>query len=208
MSGPCFASPCGAGTRWCRTAGFSMADVIVGLGIAATLSAMSLAQVAPLRDRARAAAAGRFLASVFQAARVSAVQRGQAVGIRFDDGPAGPGWTVYADGNGNGIRAADITSGLDLSLSARTSMPGTVPGVELGATAGVPQVDSPVAVGNDPVRFGASDILSFSPDGTSTSGTVYLVGRGGHDWAIRVLGATARIRLLRFDSARWEWVMP
>jgi hypothetical protein len=185
-----------------------MADVLVGLGIAATLSAMSLAELGPLRDRVRAAAAGRFLASVFHAARLAAVQRGQAVGVRFDEGPEGYGWTVYADGNGNGVRTADIASGADIRLCARTSMPDTVPGVNLGATAGVPQVDSSAAVGDDPVRLGASDILSFSPDGTATSGTVYLVGRGGHDWAIRVLGATARIRLSRFDPVRREWIMP
>jgi Tfp pilus assembly protein FimT len=169
---------------------------------------MSLAQLTPLRDRARAAAAGRCLASVFQGARLAAVQRGQMVGIRFDEGPDGLGWTVYADGNGNGIRTADISSGADLRLAARTSMPAIVPGVDLGATAGVPQVDSSALVGDDPVRLGASDILSFSPDGTSSSGTVYLVGRGGHDWAVRVLGATARIRLSRFDTVRREWIVP
>lgn len=191
-----------------RPAGFSMVELLVALCLASVLAAMSMAPLTASRDALRAEAAGRCLAAIFQAARMKAAQRGQQVGIRFDCDNAGYGWTVYADGNGNGVRSADIAGGIDVPLGGRTSMPATIPGVDFGAVAGVPQWDSAIAVGDDPIRLGSSDLLSFSPDGTSSSGTVYLMGRGGHMWAVRVLGATARIRLGHFDRARQAWVLP
>ena len=51
----------------------------------------------------------------------------------------------------------------------------------------------------DPIRVGRSRMLSFSPTGTSSSGTVYVRGRGAHQLAVRVLGGTGRIRLYDFD---------
>ncbi|MEW5981912.1 MAG: GspH/FimT family protein [Acidobacteriota bacterium] len=199
----------GAGTgRWPRPAGISLTELVVAAGIVCTLAALSMAPLLASREPLRAAAAGRYLASVFQAARLNAVQRGRSVGIRFDRDRDGYGWMVYADGNDNGIRIADITSGIDAPLEARRSLPSLVAGVDLGSLPGVPQVDSSIAVGDDPIRFGSSDLLSFSPDGTSSSGTVYVVGRGGHAWAVRVLGATARIRLSRYDSLLRTWVAP
>ena len=47
----------------------------------------------------------------------------------------------------------------------------------------------------DPIRFGRSDILSFSPLGTATPGTFYLVGDGAQA-AVRVTGGSARVRLM------------
>ena len=49
-------------------------------------------------------------------------------------------------------------------------------------------------------------ILSFSPNGTATSGSVYVVGRDQTQWAVRVLGVTARARVLRYERATGAWV--
>ena len=48
--------------------------------------------------------------------------------------------------------------------------------------------------------------LSFSPDGTATTGSLYLRSRDGTRFAIRVLGVTARVRIERFVPARNDWV--
>ena len=60
-----------------------------------------------------------------------------------------------------------------------------------------------VMVPGDALRIGGSELLSFSPTGTATSGTLYLAGRTGLQYAVRVLGATGRIRTvdLRITSA-------
>ncbi len=49
-------------------------------------------------------------------------------------------------------------------------------------------------------------LLSFSPVGTSTSGSIFIVGRDRAQFRVRVLGATARTRLQRYLPERDEWV--
>jgi hypothetical protein len=74
------------------------------------------------------------------------------------------------------------------------------PGVAIGV--------SPTTPTDDPIRLGGSDILSFTPSGTSSSGTIYIAGRDGTQWAVRVLGATARTRVLRYVPEGDTWVAP
>jgi hypothetical protein len=45
----------------------------------------------------------------------------------------------------------------------------------------------------------------MSPDGTATSGTLYLQGKRAQ-YAVRVLGATGRTRVLAFDRERQTWI--
>jgi glutamate synthase domain-containing protein 3 len=61
------------------------------------------------------------------------------------------------------------------------------------------------AAGSDPVKLGASNLLSFTPLGTSTSGSVFVRGRDGSQFAVRVLGATGRARVLRYVPHSGEW---
>jgi hypothetical protein len=55
---------------------------------------------------------------------------------------------------------------------------------------------SPVlAPGDDPLRIGNTSMLTFSPLGSATSGTLYVAGLiRGPQMAIRVFGATGRVR--------------
>jgi hypothetical protein len=55
------------------------------------------------------------------------------------------------------------------------------------------------------VQLGAGDILSFTAAGTATSGTVFVRGRDGSQLAVRVLGATGRTRVLRYDTHLAAW---
>ena len=72
------------------------------------------------------------------------------------------------------------------------------PRVEIGLA---PQAPAPEAV-----QLGGTTILSFTPSGTATSGSVYVRGKDGTQWAVRVLGVTGRVRVLRFEPATGEWV--
>jgi hypothetical protein len=56
----------------------------------------------------------------------------------------------------------------------------------------------------DPVRFGASDMASFSPEGTGSAGTLYLRSRGGQQFAVRV-STTGRTRILKYDPGGHAW---
>ena len=49
-------------------------------------------------------------------------------------------------------------------------------------------------------------LMSFTPLGTASSGTLYLRGRDGSQYAVRVLGATGRTRVLRYEPVTRTWV--
>jgi hypothetical protein len=48
-------------------------------------------------------------------------------------------------------------------------------------------------------------LLRSTPDGTATSGSLYLHGRE-RQYAVRILGATGRTRVLRFDRGLGRWM--
>jgi hypothetical protein len=68
-----------------------------------------------------------------------------------------------------------------------------------------PDGDGVIVAGSDPVRIGNTDLLSFSPLGSSTSGTLYVAAGSGTQMCVRVLGATGRIRVMWFDAATRSW---
>jgi hypothetical protein len=113
-----------------------------------------------------------------------------------------------ADGNGNGIRRADLASGIDPLLGDPIRIDEAFPGVRFAIAQPLPGIDGSenLAAGSDPIRLGTSDIVSCTPTGTATPGTVYLSGADGAPWAVRVLGATARTRILTLDGSRRTWV--
>src|SRR5689334_24679855 len=49
------------------------------------------------------------------------------------------------------------------------------------------------------LRIGNTSLLVFSPLGSSTSGTLYVAAHRGPQMAIRVFGATGRVRVLMLD---------
>ncbi len=57
----------------------------------------------------------------------------------------------------------------------------------------------------DPVRLGSANTLTFSPLGTATSGTIFFRSRTGRQYAVRVLGATGRTRVLEFRHETKSW---
>ena len=70
------------------------------------------------------------------------------------------------------------------------------------------RLSAAAGLGDDPVRFGTSSILTFTSLGTATAGSVYVLGRDGSQYVIRVLGATARTLVLRYVPAKRAWMEP
>lgn len=187
-------------------AGTSLLEVVFAVGLFATITAMAVPQFLSTVDELRAAGAARYVSGRLREARMEAVLRSVDVGFQFVNTPAGYGFAVYADGNGNGVRTRDIQEGLDVELRTFVRLNELFRDVDFAVLPGLPPVDPDSAPpGSDPIKLGASNILTFTPQGTSTSGTLYLRGRGSTQYAVRTLGQTGRTRVLRFAPRASTW---
>jgi Tfp pilus assembly protein FimT len=186
--------------------GFSIVELLFTIGIAGTLTAIAVPQGLRALDEFRTRGAAHYLAQRLADARIDAVKRSAYVGLRFE--PAMPDYriTTVIDGNGNGIRTTDLQKGLDRVLSQPELLDWHFQGVAFGILAGVPDADGQPANGTDGVRVGVSKIVSMNPDGTSSSGTLYVHGRDRTQYAVRIVGATGRVRTLKYDFNRGLWI--
>jgi len=192
-----------------QAAGHSIVELAVALGLAATATATAVPRMLARMDEARVAGAARYLAARFYDTRIEAVSRSTEVAMRFTSTSAGYVFAVYADENGNGVLTRDIDRNIDVQIHSPEQLSSQFSGVDIGTLPGLPAIDagSP-APGDDPVRFGTSRLVSFSALGTSSSGTLYIKSRSDVQYAVRLVGATARVRIYRFDvrSGRWQIV--
>ncbi len=193
------AAGCG---RNCRpqprgSAGYTLIELLFALGLIAVLSAIAIPQVLGTIESSRAIAAARYLSSRIMLARMLAVQRTASVAIRFDADARGFRFATYQDGNGNGVRALDIAGNVDREIEQPVRLFELFPGVDFALV-----LDGQ---GADPIQLSGTSLLTFTPAGTATSGSVYLRGRDGSQYVIRILGATGRTRLLRFDQQQRGW---
>jgi hypothetical protein len=176
------------------------------MAIAGTLTAIAVPALLQGLDDSRASGAARDLAARLGEARTDAVRRSTFVGLRF--APAAPDYLVtkVMDGNDNGLRTAELQSGVDLTLSTPQPIGWQYPGVMFGILPGVPDVDGAAPSSRDGVRVGTSRILSMNPNGSSSSGTLYVHGRTRSQYAVRVLGTTGRVRVLKYDWTGRRWM--
>lgn len=190
-----------------RDAGFTLVEAGVVLLLLGVSAALALPSMRSGLDGMRGAAAARHLAALVQSVRVRAVTQSVHVGLRFEREGDAFRYAVFADGNGNGLRARDVRRGVDMRLTDFERIGDRFSGVAIGIAASVPGIANgeTLTAGSDPIRFGASDGVTFSSLGTSTSGTLYLHHRSGRQFAVRVLGATGRTRILEYreDTASW-----
>jgi prepilin-type N-terminal cleavage/methylation domain-containing protein len=189
--------------------GLSLIELLLVLALASALLGLAMPGVLTGLDEARVAAAARHLSATFGWARLEAVKRSAALGIRFEgDNEGRYRYAMYVDGNGNGIRTADIETNIDAQIQAPERLSDRFPGVDFGIARRIRGIDSSewLEPGSDPIRFGTADILTFTPRGTATPGTVYLHSAGGRQYAVRVLGTTGRTRVLELNPGDGSWM--
>jgi Tfp pilus assembly protein FimT len=189
----------------CRTEGFTLIELLLSVAFTTVLAGIALPIGADAIDDLRTASAARFLATRITANRMDAISRSRAIGVRFQPSTPDYQFMAFADGNGNGVRTAEITSGIDTPLGTSRRLADDFPRVRFGLAIGQPDVDGVRNTSSDGVRIGTPRILTVSPDGTATSGTLYVQGRRAQ-YAVRVLGATGRTRVLKYDSGSRAWI--
>ena len=159
-----------------------MVVALVGLIAAATVPPLTTAL-----ERSRTLAAARFLQSRMMLARSEAVSRGAVVALRLTGTPRDATLATVVDGNRNGVLQADILTGIDAPAATSAVLASLFRDIRF----------SPVSA--------AGTVLSFSPIGTSSSGTITVEGRNGARFGVRLLGTTGRARVLRYDWTDGAW---
>ncbi len=178
---------------------FSMVELMVVLVVFMTLAAAALPRIAATVHEHRLRGAAIHLRGLLRQTRARAVTEARYVAVVFEEVDDDPVFLIYGDGNVNGIRRQDIRSGSDERLREPYRLSDAFPGVRYGSLpAGA---DAPFFPG---LRIGRSKIVSFSPLGSSTTGTLFLSNQYGLVYAVVVFGSTGRVRIARYRGGRWE----
>jgi hypothetical protein len=187
--------------------GTSIVELLLAMGLILILVAIALPVIGRWQEESRVRGAAFHLAARCGWLRIATVHRHANVALRFT--PIGERWVVqpFMDGDWDGVRSADIASGRDPAIGERLPVDALFPGATFGFAPGCPLVDgSPVPADANPVRIGSARMLVFSPDGTSSGGTLYLRGAPrASGYAVVVLGATGRTRLMRCAAGSGVW---
>ena len=192
--------------------GLTLLELLVVTTVTMLVSVATFPAVAQLLGSTRTAAAARLLVVQLQGLRAKSISRACSHGLLFERDEQGWFWFEVGDGNGNGLRTEDLRAGRDAFLSGPHRLGDLLPHVDLGFPAGLPIRRIPPRSGwirdlDRPVRMGNSGILSFSPLGTSSSGTLYVSDGGKRLMAIVLYGRTGRIRVWRHDAEVGRWVL-
>jgi type II secretory pathway pseudopilin PulG len=185
----------------------TLGELAVVLGVLGTVTASAIPRLLTGLDDARAAGAARYMSSRLAQARMEAVARSREVAIRFTRFNGVYSFTVYEDGNDNGVLTRDVQRGIDRAIVGSETLPDNFRNVDFGVQPGLPAIEpggAPPA--GDPITLGAGNSVSFSRLGSATPGTIYLAGVSGAQYALRIVGVTGKIRLYRFNRSTWKWV--
>ena len=184
-------------------AGLSLIDVLFAMSLALAAAGAAVPAMLEVNRAVKLRAAAAFISGYLQQARLEAVSRGRPVGVRFRAEDDDWRLAAFVDGNGNGIRNADIDAGVDREVDREAAFSARCPSVRIARLDGVPDVNG--VPGGEAVRFGVSRIAVFDADGSASSGSLYLTD-GRTQLAVTVTPATGRIRIRRWDPrlAVWE----
>lgn len=191
-----------------RELGYALMEMITAAAIIGLFAVAAAPAFASLQRRAALRAASSELRAIFRLARSRAIARNANCGIRFFK--VGGEWQfgMYDDGDRDGVRKEDIAKGIDRLIGRpRVVLPESrsvaigLPSQSIKDPAG-----APLSPSSSPVKFNASAICSFSPLGESTPGTIYMRDREGEVYAVRVYGASAKVRVLRYVRDTQKWV--
>ena len=186
--------------------GYSLLEVLMAITLMVIVGGIAIPLAHSSVDRSRAVGAARYVAGRMASARFEAVRRSAHVAIRFVAEPDGYWFQTYVDGNRNGVLTTDIARGLDRPITASERLDYHFSGIAFGILPDVTGIDLGPFNATDPIQIGSSSLLSFSPTGSSTSGTLFVRSVRGNQFAVRILGATGRTRIFEFNFGSRTWL--
>jgi type II secretory pathway pseudopilin PulG len=186
--------------------GYCLIELMAAVAVAGALSAAATPALLATIDDSRARGAALFMSTRLYRTRTEAVSRASNVAIRFVPSGSAYGYAVYQDGNGNGVLSRDIQRGVDPEIHPLERLADQFSGVDFGALPGLPPADPDSSPpGADPIKLGSGDMVSFSPIGTSSTGTLYIRGKHNTQYAVIVFGETGKTRTLKYNQQNGEW---
>jgi prepilin-type N-terminal cleavage/methylation domain-containing protein len=184
--------------------GHTLVEMIAVLAILVICGTLSVPHIRAYSAEAHLLGAGQVFRGEFRKARAMAAMRGVNTAIRFESEADGWHLATYMDGNRNGVLSADIRSGIDTMVGERRQLTTGAGDVRVGINPGTPKMppDSGLLNPADPIQYGNSNMVSFTPTGGATPGTFYLAGRFAQA-GVRVNPASARVRLMVCRGGKW-----
>lgn len=190
--------------------GFSLLELLVVLVLAGLFLVVASANLSGAARQRDFEAFETEVVGMLETCRWRAMNERRYAGVWFEKGTNGYEASLFVDGNDNGIRAADIQAGVERRVFGPTRLHRALGDIAPGILADpVPQIPpkSGVLTDPDPVRFGKSDLVSFSPNGDSSSGTLYLACYSqSRMYAIVLYGPTARMTVWKLRNFEWQMV--
>jgi hypothetical protein len=184
--------------------GHTLVEAVAVLSIVLMAAVLGAPSLRAYSLEAHILGAGRAFKGEFTRARSIAAKKSRNTAIRFETKDGVPVYSVYVDGGCEGVTTKEIDSGKDVRIAGPFRLDSGAAGVRVGINAGVPAIppDRGTLDPRDPIQFGRSNMVSFSPLGTATPGTFYLAGEGIQA-AVRVSPGSARVRLMLWHGGQW-----
>src|SRR6266849_3366648 len=191
-----------------RQRGVSLLEIVVVLALVGVFVTISSFAMQSMRRRSGLRTAAGGVRTLLMKTSSSSVTRSTHRGVRFFN--IGDQWfySIYEDGNGNGIYSEEIKRGIDKLVEGPRPLfePGSA---QVGfPPSGIvdPDTNRPVPPGTRPVQFGQSNLCSFSYYGACTPGTIYLTDGVSAGAMVRCSGAGGRIRIRFYglNGKRWS----
>jgi len=194
-----------------RAGGFTVVEGIVIVAILGLTASLTFPDLFRLTRSLRVDLASRELHGVLRLARSRAIREGAKVGVKFrTSGEGRYSFTLYRDGDGDGVLTRDIDAGVDPPLAPPRALIHLGQRIRLGFPAGPAPRDPGDPTRrltrlDDPIRFNRSDIASFNHLGASTPGSLYITDGMHFLSVVRVFGRTGKVKILRYDVASETW---
>jgi len=144
--------------------GHTLLEMVFVLALILLSASWLLPGLRAYSQEAHLMAAAQKFTGQFREAYSMAVKQNVYTAIRFETGPSGPVYSLYRDGNGNGVLSVDINAGRDVRVAGPFELSGGAADVRVGINANVPAIppDSGMLDPADPIKFGSSNMVSFS----------------------------------------------
>ncbi len=194
-----------------RQSGFNLMEIVIAMAILTILVAVGLPPISVWASGLRVELAAGEISGVLHLARIYSVRNNVKVAVKFRTAADGVvSHALFADGDGDGVRNADIQGGIDPEIRGARRLAHLGKRVRFGFPAG----RAPTDPGNsrrrldrlhDPIRFNQSDLAVFNPRGTATPGTIYLTDGKRNLAAVRVNNRSGKISILYYDSDIEVW---